>query len=315
MQRVHLYLEPRVSPRPDPLFSSLGEARTVTLSSGVIEYHERGAGRPVVFLHGIALHAGLWRGVVPPLAERFRCITPTLPLGSHRHPMRPDADLTPTGLADLVAELLDALELDDVVLVGNDTGGALAQILVTRRPERVGALVLTPCDAFDNFLPWQVRHLQVLARVPGAAWVLAQNLRSAFFRRSPLGYGLGTKHGIPDDVTASYAEALITVPGTRRDVVRVLKGIRSRYTAEAARHLHRFERPVLMAWAREDRLFPPAHAERLAALFPDARVEWIDDSLTYVPEDQPARLAAVIGRFLTPAGQTDTAPAAAEGAM
>lgn len=304
-----------MSHHPDPRFSTLGDARTVSLSAGEIEYHERGTGRPIVFLHGIALHAGLWRAVVPPLAERFRCITPTLPLGSHRHPMRPDADLTPTGLADLVAEFLAALELDDVVLVGNDTGGALAQILVTRRPVRVGALVLTPCDAFDNFLPWQVRHLQLLARIPGAAWLIAQNLRSAFFRRSLLGYGLGTRHGIPDDITASYAEPLITLPGTRRDVVRVLKGIRSRYTAVAARQLHRFERPVLMAWAREDRLFPAAHAERLAALFPHAHVEWIDDSLTYIPEDQPARLAAAIERFLAAAERTTVASAAAEGAM
>ncbi|HEU4560824.1 MAG TPA: alpha/beta hydrolase [Longimicrobium sp.] len=304
-----------MSHHPDPRFSSLGAARTVSLSAGEIEYHERGTGRPIVFLHGIALHAGLWRAVVPPLADRFRCITPTLPLGSHRHPMRPDADLTPTGLAELVAEFLAALELDDVVLVGNDTGGALAQILVTRWPERVGALVLTSCDAFDNFLPWQVRHLQLLARIPGAAWVIAQNLRSAFFRRSLFGYGLGTRHGIADDVTASYAEPLITLPGTRRDVVRVLKGIRSRYTAEAARQLHRFERPVLMAWAREDRLFPAAHAERLAALFPDARVEWIDDSLTYIPEDQPARLAAAIERFLAAAERAATASAAAEGVM
>jgi pimeloyl-ACP methyl ester carboxylesterase len=277
--------------------TALGPARTVELPGGPIDVHERGEGRPVVLLHGVALHAGFWRKVVPELADAFRCVTPTLPMGGHRLPMRADADLSPPGLADLTADLLAALDLEDAVIVGNDTGGALAQILVTRRPERVGALVLTPCDAFNHFFPWQFKGLQVAARIPGAPWIAAQALRVGLVRRSPLGFGLLTKHGIDDDVLASYVEPVRRSADVRRDLARVLRGVSSRHTTEAAERLAGFDRPTLIAWAREDRVFPTGDARRLTEIIPNARLEWIDDSWTYVPEDQPARLARLIRDF------------------
>jgi pimeloyl-ACP methyl ester carboxylesterase len=250
-----------------------------------------------VLLHGLSLHAGFWRKVVPLLAPELRCVAPTLPLGGHSRPMAPGADLSPPGLAGLVADLLERLDLRDVVLVGNDTGGALAQILATTRPERVGALVLTPCDAFERFFPWQFKPLQVLGHVPGTPLVAGQALRVAALRRSPLGFGLLTKHGIPDDVSDSYVAPLRRSAGVRRDLGKVLRGIRRRHTLEAAERLRAFERPALIAWAAEDKVFPVADGRRLAALLPDARLELIHDSLTYVPEDQPERLAALIRDF------------------
>jgi pimeloyl-ACP methyl ester carboxylesterase len=265
--------------------------------SGALEYDDTGRGRPVVLLHGLGLHAGFWRKVVPLLASQVRCIAPTLPLGGHRRPMPEDADLTPPGLAGLVADLLEQLDLHDAVIVGNDTGGAIAQILVTTRPERVGALVLTPCDAFGRFFPWQFKPLQVLGHVPGAPLVAAQAMRAALLRRSPLGFGLLTKHGIPDDVSASYVAPLRESAGVRRDMAKVLRGIRRRHTLEAAERLRDFQRPALIAWAAEDKVFPIGDARRLAALLPDARLELIHDSLTYIPEDQPERLAALIRDF------------------
>ncbi len=266
--------------------------------NGPLEYEDSGGtGRPVVLLHGLALHAGFWRKVVPLLADAHRCVVPTLPLGGHSRPMPADADLTPPGLATLVADLLEQLDLRDVVLVGNDTGGALAQILATTRPERIGALVLTPCDAFERFFPWQFKPLQVLGRVPGAPAVAAQALRIPALRRSPLGFGLLTKHGIPDDVSASYVAPLRRDAGVRRDLAKVLRGVSKRYTVEAAERLRGFERPALIAWAAEDKVFPVKDARRLAATLPDARLEIIHDTLTYLPEDQPEPLARLIRDF------------------
>jgi pimeloyl-ACP methyl ester carboxylesterase len=266
--------------------------------NGPLEHQDSGgAGRPVVLLHGLSLHAGFWRKVVPLLAPELRCVAPTLPLGGHGRPMPADADLSPPALAGLVADLLEQLDLRDVVLVGNDTGGALAQILATTRPERIGALVLTPCDAFERFFPWQFKPLQVLGRVPGAPAVAAQALRIPALRRSPLGFGLLTKHGIPDDVSASYVAPLRRDAGVRRDLAKVLRGVSKRYTVEAAERLRGFERPALIAWAAEDKVFPVKDARRLAATLPDARLEIIHDTLTYIPEDQPEPLARLIRDF------------------
>ena len=110
------------------------EMHEIELTPGTIRYRDVGRGEPIVFVHGLLVNGDLWRKVVPPLARSFRCIVPDLPLGSHVTAMRPDADLTPPGLARLIADLLAALDLRDVTLVGNDTGGALCQLVATRPP-------------------------------------------------------------------------------------------------------------------------------------------------------------------------------------
>lgn len=272
--------------------------RSVELPAGVVEYAESGSGRPVVLLHGLVLNGRFWRNVVPLLEDRYRCIVPTLPLGGHARPMRSDADLSPVGIAALIADFLEALDLEDAVLVSNDTATAFTQLLVTQQPERVGALVLTSGDAFRHFLPWQVRHLQWLARVPGAAPTLARALQLPWVRRSWLGFAPLTLKGVPDEVSAAYVRPLAADAGVRRDLVKVLTSISTRYTLEAARWLPAFPRPVLIAWAGRDVLFPRRDAERLAATFRNARLEVVEDSRTYLPEDQPERLAALIHEFL-----------------
>jgi pimeloyl-ACP methyl ester carboxylesterase len=276
----------------------------------VLEYTESGEGRPLVFVHGLVLHGGFWRKLVPLLEDSYRCIVPTLPLGSHSKAQPPDADLTPTGIADLLADFIAELGLDDVVLVGNDTGGAICQILVTRRPERIGALVLTPCDAFEHFLPWQFKGLQLLPRIPGATALTAKALGSARLRRGPLGFGLLTKHGIPDDVTAGYVEPLRRDAEVRRDLDKALKGIDKRYTVEAAKLLPRFDKPALIVWAREEKVFPEEDARKLAERLPDSRLEFLDDCWTYIPEDQPEKLAALIREFVSAPASREAQPGA-----
>ena len=268
----------------------------VTVDQGTIAYSESGpADAPaIVFVHGAFVDGTLWRNVVPRLEGSYRCVVPDLPLGSHVTPMKPDADLSPPGLAKLVADFIQSLELDDVTLVGNDTGGAICQLVVTRHPERIGRLVLTPCDAYENFLPPAFRYLQWLARVPGGVWAVAQAMRFPASRRSPNAFGWLSKRSIPAEVLAAWTAPVIRDREVRRDLREVLRGISNRYTLEAATRLREFGGPTMLAWATEDRFFKPRFAERLAADIPGSRLEWIDDARTFVSEDQPERLAALI---------------------
>src|SRR5215217_1343427 len=110
---------------------ALGQQHEVRLSQGTVHYRERGQGETIVFVHGLLVNGDLWRKVVPLLADRYRCITPDWPLGSHAEPLSPDADLTPPGLARLIADFLEKLDLHDATLVSNDTGTALTQLVAT----------------------------------------------------------------------------------------------------------------------------------------------------------------------------------------
>lgn len=282
--------------------AGLGEVREVELAQGRVRYRDTaplGGAQTVVFVHGVLVNGDLWRGVVPRLSERYRCVTPDLPLGSHDVPMRDDADLTPPGIARLLADLLAALDLDDVVIVANDSGGAFAQLLVTGHPQRVGRLVLAACDAFDHFPPPAVRpYVRALAGVPGAVWLSAQLLRTRAAQRV-LCLPLGVTSALPPhDIAESWFAPSRRSSGVRRDLLKVIRGVDARYTLDAAERLRGFDRPTLLAWNSDDRLFPLAHAERLAALLPDARVRVIPGTRALVPEDQPDLLADAILSFL-----------------
>jgi pimeloyl-ACP methyl ester carboxylesterase len=269
----------------------------VQLSQGTVRYRESGSGKPIVFVHGLLVDGRLWRKVTPLLEDDFRCIVPDLPLGSHVLPFDPDADLSPPGLARIVDELMGALELEDVTLVGNDTGGAISQITAANHPERIGRLVLTNCDAFENFLPPFFRPLQWLARVPGALTAAVQPARLGAVRRSPLGFGWLIKKDPAGAPLADWLRPYLSDGEIRRDTIKVLRGIDSRYTFEAAEKLRSWDQPAMLAWAIEDRFFKLSFAEKLAATIPGARLEKIEDSYTFVSEDQPERLAALIREF------------------
>jgi pimeloyl-ACP methyl ester carboxylesterase len=265
------------------------------LPQGTIAYRDTGTGPPIVFMHGLLVDGSLWRGVVPGLESSHRCIVPDLPLGAHRRAMRPDADLTPPGVARLVADFMAALDLEDVTLVANDTGGAIAQIVAAHHPERLARLVLTPCDAYENFLPPAFRPLQWIARAPRVADLLLRTMRFGPARKAAI--APVSKRADPELVNG-WMRAVLTDADVRRDAIKFLASIDNRYTLEAAGRLRDFHRPVLLAWATEDRFFTMKFAERLAADLPDARIEPVEDSRTFVPVDQPARAAELISAFV-----------------
>jgi pimeloyl-ACP methyl ester carboxylesterase len=270
---------------------------SVTLNQGTIHYRDEGEGDPLVFVHGLLVDGRLWRKVTPALAAAHRCIVPDLPLGSHRMALEPGADRSPRGIAHLIADFLDALALERVTIVANDTGGAISQILASERPERLSGLVLTNCDCLENFLPPVLRPLQWLAYVPGAYALIGYALRSARVRRSPLGFGMLTREPIADEITGAWA-APLGDRAVRADVVATVKAIDKRDTLLAAERLRERPLPTLLAWAPDDLIFPMRFAERLTAMIPGALLEQIRDSRAFIPEDQPERLAELIGGFV-----------------
>ena len=273
---------------------------TIELSAGPVEYTDTGGDGPVlVFVHGLLMDASLWDGPIAELSADYRCLAPTLPLGAHRQAMHADADLSLPAVARLVAEFLDRLGLRDVTLVGNDTGGALVQLVMCDGAARVARVVLASCEAFDNFPPGLTGKALVLAgKLPPPVFGLfMQQMRLRVIRRLPIAFGSLTRRG--DAATARWVQPVLTQPGIRRDTVRALRaaGADTGFLVRAAERLPGFDRPALVVWASADRVMPPEHGRRLAGLLPHGRLVEVDDSYTLIPLDQPARFAQVIREF------------------
>jgi pimeloyl-ACP methyl ester carboxylesterase len=274
--------------------------REIELSAGTIEYEDTGGSGPtLVLLHGLMMDACLWDGPIAELSADHRCVAPTLPLGAHRHAMHPDADLSLPGIARLVAEFLDRLDLHDVTLVGNDTGGALVQLLMRDGAARVGRVVLASCDAFDNFPPGLTGKTLVLAGKlsPRMFGLFMQQMRLRIIRRLPIAFGWLTVRG--DAATARWMKPVLKQPDIRRDAVRMLRAASADtdILLAAAEGFPSFDRPALVVWASGDRVMPPEHGRRLAELLPHGRLVEVEDSYTLIPLDQPARLAQVVREF------------------
>lgn len=287
------------------------EYEEVELSAGPIEYVDEGTRDPVVFLHGFMVNAEVWRKVLPRLRDEFRCIAPTLPLGGHHRPVHRDADLSPPGLVEMVGEFLDHLGIERATFVGNDAGGALCQLFVATYPDRVRRLVLTNCDALEAFPPKLFRPLQYASHVPGFTSFVAHALRFDRVRRLPFTFGWLSKQNLSRETLDQYVQDFVANPPIRRDAKKMLQAVRPDYTIEAASSFPHYEKPVLLLWGREDPIFPIEHAERLADLFPEATLEYLEDSYAFVPEDQPVVLANRIGDFVSEsappiAGTADT---------
>ena len=273
----------------------------VELSSGTIDYEDTGGDGPaVVFVHGLIMDSSLWRHVIAQLRADFRCVAPTLPLGGHRHPMQADADLSMRGIAGLLGELLEALDLSEVTLAMNDWGGP--QLLIGGAHDaRIARLAVCSCEAFDNVPPkGAAQLLPYIARVPGGIAAALLPFRFQRLRRLPMTFGSMSRRPVPREIMDRWFSPAIEQRDVRRDlrkyVIDAAQGRRDLLAAADA--LRSFDRPALVAWASEDRLMPHEHGPRLAELLPQGQLVEIPDSYTLIPEDQPEALAGHMRELL-----------------
>ena len=273
------------------------DLRTVQLPQGPIQYKDIGEGPVLLFVHGFLVNGEMWRKVYHPLSARFRCVVPTLPLGGHAEPMREDADLAPLGVAQLIDDFMAALKLEDATIVACDTGGAFTQLVAVHHPERVGRLVLTNCDAFEHFVPPVLKPFIALFQMPGGPSLFGFALRFRLVQN--LLYALLAHARLEPHVAKGYFTGFIHNPEVRRDATKVALGVSNRYTLDAAKRFCEFRKPVSVVWGQDDRLF--VFGERLRDAFPNARLERVEGSKTFVSEDQPEVLAESITLFVNEA--------------
>ena len=290
--------------RPADVWPAAKEAHT---HLGTIEYRDVGEGPVIVFLHLVLAEASHWDKMPPLLADRFRCIFPTLPMGAHRLAADDDADLSAAGLARAVAELLEHLEVNEVTLVGNDSGGAIAQVVAANHPERLGRVVLTNCDLYDDFPPKIFGYFRLLPYLPGSLVILGHTLKIRALWGLPFVFGRLTNQ--VDAVKIDrWADALLADKRVRRDARKVIKGFGPHVTNAAAAALRSTKLPVLVAWGADDKAFRPALAERFCAEVPTAELVMIEDCRTLVCWDQPQQLARLISEFIAAGPASDTTP-------
>jgi pimeloyl-ACP methyl ester carboxylesterase len=271
----------------------------VEVSAGPIEYGDSGGdGRPIVFIGGLPHDERLWEGVVAELSPQFRCLTPVLPLGAHRKPMRPDADLSLSGMSRIITDFLARLDLEDAIVCFNDWGGAQTMV-ANGETERVGGLVLVSCETANNYPPGLAGQAAALSGwMPGGFSVMRLVLGSPALRRLPLTYGQMSKKGVPDEVMRRWLEPLKR-PEIRRDLRRYVKDVRrgKRQMRAATPSLRSFERRVLVVWDAEGKMMPNAEGRRLANSFPNSTYVELPDCYTLIPIDQPEALVREIRKF------------------
>lgn len=271
----------------------------IDIPQGRIEYRAAGPEDsrqpPVVLVHGLLVNAELWTRTADALAARgIRSYAPDLPLGSHRVPWPAGTDLSPRGIAGLLSEFIAALGLTDVTLVGNDTGGALCQFLIDTDHRRIGRLVLTNCDGFDQFPPAPFNLIVKAGRRAARLRALAASVRPKALRHSMLGYGGLVRDPLDAALTARWITPLRTDAAIRRDTAEFLRRVSPADLLDVSTRLPSFTKPVRLVWGAADPFFKLSLARRLRDTFPDATLTEIPGGRTFLPLDEPDRLATAI---------------------
>lgn len=272
--------------------------KEILLPQGTVRYVDLGTGPTLVFIHGLLANNQVWSSVISHLHSSYRCLALDLPLGAHEIPLQADVDLTPGGVARLIADFLAALDLHEVTLIGNDTGGALCQLVIAHYPERITRLVLTNCDAFEQFFPPLVSPFHYGAQLLGIQFanLLARLLRARRAQRMFMA-ALAHRRLSEAELDATF-HPLLQHSFVRRDMTRFLRAVSKRWTLEAAETFSRFLHPVLLIWGKDDSFFSSRLAMRLQQAFPDARLIHLAHARTFVSLDQPEALAQHIMEFV-----------------
>jgi pimeloyl-ACP methyl ester carboxylesterase len=268
------------------------------LPQGRLEYRATGPAAssrpPVVFVHGILVDARLWQPVAERLAaEGIRSYAPTLPLGAHQRPMNADADLSPLGMATLIRDFISALGLRDVTIVGNDTGGAICQVMLGGDTSRVRAAVLTNGDALGTFPPRALAPLFRALRHPRLVGGLAAALRWEKVRHGPLAFGPLSSGPLDPDLTGSWMQPLAS-EAVRRDLAKFARGVNRRVLLDAASRFGQFTGPVRILWGEDDPFFRTRLGQQLSEAFPHTTLTTVPAGRTFLPLDHPDAVAREI---------------------
>ncbi|MFY2859695.1 alpha/beta fold hydrolase [Mycobacterium sp. THU-M104] len=275
--------------------------KSIDVAAGTIEYRDEGTsdGPPVVLLHGLLMNDTLWNDTLPLLPNGFRYLLPVLPLGGHRIPMRPDADLSMAGIVGIVADFIDALDLSAVTLVVADWGGPLF-LTDVGRDKRVGRLVICPCEAFDNFPPGIPGRLAVVAaRNDLSLRMSLRMLQVGWLRRQRPVFGMMAKRPVSQQLVDAWLAHALRDNRIRGDLAKYCRTpLDGDNLVRSTNRLAEFDRPALILWSHNP-LMPATHAQRLGALLPNAQLRFVDDAYVLVMLDQPEHVATQIKTFLT----------------
>jgi pimeloyl-ACP methyl ester carboxylesterase len=271
----------------------------VRTRSGPASYIDTGGpGRPALFVHGLATSSYLWRHVIDQLGGQRRCVAVDLPL----HGLTPAAagqDFTLPGLARFVADFCDALDLTDIDLVANDTGGAISQAFAAGQPDRLHTLTLTNCEAHNNLPPRSLRPAVLLSRMGLTARILPRLLLRDISRGRQRMYGIGYQDidNLPVDIARAWLEPLFGTAESARCNDRILPSLHARDLLAIEPALARLHVPTLIVWGTGDKFFGRKWAYWLRDTIPGATgVVEIDGGRLFFPDERAAELTAALRR-------------------
>ncbi len=269
------------------------------IDGNIIQYQGYGKGKPMVFIHGAFSSGNTWRKIIPTLSNSYHCIVPEWPFGGHKIPILKEMDFSPDGIAHLIAKFLKKLALQECIIVSNDTGGAYAQVFASKYPEMVSHLILSNCEGFDIFPPKKFQSLSTLVKVPGYLWLMAKLFTFKPSLKWDMTFGLLSHALQKQELYEFYVKHFTESKLIRDDFRKMAIQWSPTYTEKAAIDLKKFDKPVLIAWGKDDlKLFPMELGQRLKSIFSEVTFKEIKNSKTYVQEDNPNALIESIIQFL-----------------
>jgi pimeloyl-ACP methyl ester carboxylesterase len=246
--------------------------RSVQTASGLISYTEQGTGPVALLVHGVLLNSYLWRHQLEDLSDMRRCMAIDL-LAHGDTEIAPDQDVSVTANAEMLKQFLDALHIDQVDLVGNDSGGGIAQIFAALYPERVRSLTLTDCDTHDNWPPEAFRPFLAVATAGGLRGTLETMLSDKTVYRSQQALGPAYEHpdALSDDTIEKYLRPLVSTEQRTRDLQRFLAAFDNKHTLSIESRLKTLKAPTLIVWGTDDVYFDVKWSHWLAEHIPGTR--------------------------------------------
>jgi pimeloyl-ACP methyl ester carboxylesterase len=246
--------------------------RTIETPSGRISYAEAGSGPVALFVHGVVLNKHLWRHQMSALSDIRRCIAVDL-LAHGDTEIEPNQDVSVTANAKMLREVLDAQRIDQIDLVGNDSGGGIAQIFAALNPNRVRSLTLTNCDTHDNWPPEAFKPFVDMAVAGGLKDTLNAMLADKTIYRSPsaLGPAYERPEKVSDEDIEIYLRPLVRTEQRTRDLQRFVAAFDHKHTVVIEPRLRQLRAPTLIVWGTDDVYFPVKWAYWLAETIPGAK--------------------------------------------